>query len=93
MLLLIIIIVLKQTDEVWANKAYQEAESYLRSKIPAFKNYAPPAMFNYPFYINDPKKTAEEDETNEGKFLYNLVGDPCWVSKERSSELTLLSSI
>ena len=55
-----------QTDEQWANKAYKEAESYLRSKIPEFKNYAPPAMFNYPFYINDPNKTAEQEETNEG---------------------------
>lgn len=54
-------------DETWANRAYQEAESYLRNKIPAFKNYAPPAMFNYPFYINDPNKTVEE--TNEGKLI------------------------
>lgn len=55
-----------QTDEEWANKAYEEAESYLRSKIPEFKNLAPPALFNYPFYINDPNKTADDDNTNEG---------------------------
>lgn len=58
------------SDESWANRAYKEAESYLRSKIPEFKNYAPPAMFNYPFYINDPNKTVEE--TNEGLYCYKI---------------------
>ena len=68
-----VVIVITQTDEQWANKAYQEAESYLRSKIPEFKNYAPPAMFNYPFYINDPKKTDEPEETSEGMLFYDLI--------------------
>ena len=68
-----VVIVITQTDEQWANKAYQETESYLRSKIPEFKKYAPPAMFNYPFYINDPKKTDEPEETNEGMLFYDLI--------------------
>lgn len=67
------VIIFMQTDEQWANKAYQEAESYLRSKIPEFKNYAPPAMFNYPFYINDPNKNVTDEETNEGMVICHIL--------------------